>query len=204
MTDRTGGSSSPNYIHRERPENYDEEDEAYSDGEDSGVLRTRAGWMNDREDERLANQDLQLAKNLRTRSESVEKVVASMLNQPPVLHPLHPDEAHGNPSSSPKNGTNSHPHILPNGVRLRMALATLMNDFFARQVYARASNEASTSYLPPGIVPLVPISGYISLPDPGSPHHSVSTDVAYLQPPLISKRSTHTHQPERALYIIPA
>lgn len=179
MSDRTGGSSSPNYIHRERPENYDEEDEAYSDGEDSGVLRTRAGWMTDREDERLANQDLQLAKSLRTRSETVEKVVASMLNQPPPLQPLHPDDpAHNAPSLSPKNshGTNSHPHILPNGVRLRMALATLMNDFFARQAYAKASNESFASYLPPGIVPLLPISAYISL-DTSSPHHSVSLNL---------------------------
>ncbi|KAF9777349.1 hypothetical protein BJ322DRAFT_1115088 [Thelephora terrestris] len=32
MTDRTGGSSSVNYVHRERPESFEEEDEAASDG----------------------------------------------------------------------------------------------------------------------------------------------------------------------------
>jgi hypothetical protein len=179
MTDRTGGSSSPNYVHRERPENYEEEDEAFSDGEDVGVLRARSTWMRDDEEERLTAQDLQLSKSLRTRSESVEKVVDSMLNQPPALHPLHPDDLSdtiNSPKQQNTRGTNSHPHVLPNGVRLRIALATLINDFFARYTSSTAI-KASSSYLPHGIVHLFPISGY-TLPD--SPHQSVSLEPSSL------------------------
>ena len=166
MTDRTGGSSSPNYVHRERPENFEEEDEAASDGECVSVLGHRSGWSTDGEDARLAVKDPQLAKALRTRSESVEKVVASMLHQPPEVQPLHPDDV-VNSSNSPELkkqtpvGTNSHPHTLPNGVRLRAALATLINDFFARES-PPPSTQALNSYLPPGTVPLLPISSLIS------------------------------------------
>lgn len=166
MTDRTGGSSSPNYVHRERPENFEEEDEVGSDGECVSVLRHRSGWSVDEEDARLAVKDPQLAKALRTRSESVEKVVASMLHQPPEVRPNHPDDAANSPNSpEPKKqapvGTNSHPHTLPNGVRLRAALAALINDFFARESPPPFTQTLS-SYLPPGIVPLLPISSLIS------------------------------------------
>jgi len=166
MTDRTGGSSSPNYIHRERPENFEEEDEIASDGECVSILRHRSGWSADEEDARLAVKDPQLAKALRTRSESVEKVVASMLHQPPEVRPLHPHDAANSPGSpEPKKqtqaGTNSHPHTLPNGVRLRAALATLINDFFARES-PPSSTQALNSYLPPGIIPLLPVSSLIS------------------------------------------
>jgi hypothetical protein len=169
MTDRTGGSSSPNYIHRERPENFEQEDEVASDGECAPILRHRSGWPPDNEtyeDARLALKDPQLAKALRTRSESVEKVVASMLHQPPEVKPLHPDDVTGSPGSpDPKKstpvGTNSHPHTLPNGVRLRAALATLINDFFARES-PPPSTQALTTYLPLGVVPLLPISALIS------------------------------------------
>lgn len=166
MTDRTGGSSSPNYIHRERPEHFEEEDEVASDGECVSVLRHRSGWPADEEDARSALEDPQLAKALRTRSESVEKVVASMLHQPPEVRPLHPHDA-SNSMGSPEYkkptpvGTNSHPHTLPNGVRLRAALATLINDFFARES-PPPSTQALSSYLPPGVVPLLPISSLIS------------------------------------------
>jgi len=180
MTDRTGGSSSPNYIHRERPENFEEEDEVSSDGEYVSVLRHRSGWSLDEEDSRLAVKDPQLAKALRTRSECVEKVVASMLHQPPEVRPLHPGDTVNPPNSpEPKKqtpvGTNSHPHTLPNGVRLRAALATLINDFFARET-PPPFTQGPNSYLPPGIVPLLPISSLISeIPYslPVSPHDDI-------------------------------
>lgn len=192
MTDRTGGPSSTNYIHRTRPENYEEEDEVDSDGEDGDVL---LGWTNDggtvkvkderekKEKERLERQDLSLARTLRLRAEGLEKVVTSMLGQPPPLQPapphtlppsfhpssssstahsapsapstqtattnhplLGPSSGHHQPdsdshlhghshshSTSSRTRTGRHPHILPNGVRLRLALGTLINDFFARQ-----------------------------------------------------------------------
>src|ERR1700722_98238 len=43
MTDRTGGSFSPNYVHRQRPENFEEEDEAQSDGEEVNALMAKLG-----------------------------------------------------------------------------------------------------------------------------------------------------------------
>lgn len=166
MTDRTGGSSSPNYVHRERPENFEQEDEVASDGECVSILRHRSGWSVDNEDARLGLKDPQLAKALRTRSESVEKVVVSMLHQPPEVRPLHPDDVIDSPGSpEPKKptpvGTNSHPHTLPNGVRLRAALATLINDFFARES-PPLSPQALNTYLPLGVIPLLPISSLIS------------------------------------------
>jgi len=43
MTDRTGGPSSANYVHRERPENFEEDEEQLSDGEDARILDAREG-----------------------------------------------------------------------------------------------------------------------------------------------------------------
>ncbi|KAJ3491336.1 hypothetical protein NLJ89_g11348 [Agrocybe chaxingu] len=66
MTDRTGGPSSPNYVHRRRPENYEEDEEEGSEGEEVEALRARAGGPghphNDEEEERLRRQDLALAR----------------------------------------------------------------------------------------------------------------------------------------------
>ncbi|KAG5221772.1 Enoyl-CoA hydratase [Salix suchowensis] len=56
-----------------------------------------------------------------------------MLDQPPVtVHPVD-DEDVFSPPTSPKLGPSKHPHVLPNGVRLRLSLGTMINDFFARQ-----------------------------------------------------------------------
>lgn len=144
MTDRTGGPSSTKYTHRERPENYEEDEDQLSDGEDARILNSREGgpqqMRNDDEDERLKAQDLALARSLRLRAESLEKVVTGMLDQPPPVHP-HFDGDPLTPPSSPKrpmsllpNQHNSdHPHHLPNGVRVRITLGTIINDLFARQ-----------------------------------------------------------------------
>ncbi|KAJ2929181.1 hypothetical protein H1R20_g7905, partial [Candolleomyces eurysporus] len=134
MTDLTGGPSSPNYAHRTRPENYEEEDEVSSEGEDTiAVLRSH----NDASEQELRQrQDLPLARTLRLRAEGLEKVVTSMLGQPPpVLQHLdaHSHQHHQYQETSPRTRTGRHPHILPNGVRLRLALGTIINDFFARQ-----------------------------------------------------------------------
>ncbi|KAH8822843.1 hypothetical protein DL96DRAFT_1619486 [Flagelloscypha sp. PMI_526] len=134
MTDRTGGPSSSNYQHRLRPENYDEDEEASSDAEnDLQSLRAQIpGSL-----VTPPKQDLQLARALRLRSEAVERVVISMLTQVPTYHPP-PDDDFVTPPSSPKlSGPTTrdpnHPHSLPNGVRMRVALGTLINDLFARQ-----------------------------------------------------------------------
>jgi hypothetical protein len=139
MTDRTGGSSSPNYSHRERPENFEEEHEASSDGEDVVKLYAREGGQGYPDEEaRLHRQDLGLARSLRLRAEGLEKVVTSMLDQPPTIHPMTDDDIITPPASPKLQSTqrprgSSHPHTLPNGVRLRLALSTVINDLFARQ-----------------------------------------------------------------------
>jgi len=132
MTDRTGGPTSLNYVHRPRPERYEEDDEQGSEGEEPSGLKARTGDpnhpLNDDED-RSRRQDLSLARGLRLRAEGLEKVITSMLDQPPPIHPLTDDV-------SPSH--HSHLidlHRLPNGVRLRLALGTIINDLFARQTF---------------------------------------------------------------------
>ncbi|TFY74689.1 hypothetical protein EWM64_g9323 [Hericium alpestre] len=127
---------------RERPETFDEDDEAPSDGEDVSVLLARAGGPghphDDEEDEREARQDLRLARALRVRAEGIERVITSMLEQPPQDYPFPTDEpVLAPPPSSPRlpssHGLGMSKHMLPNGVRLRLALATVINELFARQ-----------------------------------------------------------------------
>lgn len=134
MTDRTGGPSSIHYTHRHRPENYEEDEQVGSDGEDVDHLKSRAlRPADDDEEDRIGAQDLALARSLRLRAEGLEKVVTAMLDQPPVtVHPVD-DEDVFSPPTSPKLGPSKHPHVLPNGVRLRLSLGTMINDFFARQ-----------------------------------------------------------------------
>jgi hypothetical protein len=139
MSDRTGGAASLNYVHRRRPENYEEDEEEGSDGEDVVSLKARVGDPpGDDEELRLQAQDLSFARELRLRAEGLEKVVTSMLEQPPPALPPHDDEDIWSPPTSPKTESftfrdHSNPHSLPNGVRLRLALGTVINDLFARQ-----------------------------------------------------------------------
>ena len=143
MTDRTGGPSSPHFRFRERPEQYDEEDEISSDGEEVDQLKSRGTGHGDAhsedDDTRMQKQDFALARNLRLRAIAVEKVITSMLEQPPPLDPfLAIDDELQSPPGSPRRREPhltkaSHPHTLPNGVRLRLALGTVINDLFARQ-----------------------------------------------------------------------
>ncbi|OBZ66200.1 hypothetical protein A0H81_13740 [Grifola frondosa] len=186
MTDRTGGPSSANFAHRERPENYEEDEESYSDGEDVIMLTARAGGPGhthgDAEDERLEMQDLSLSRSLRQRAESVEKVATSMLDQPPEVPPLHPDDLLDVPTSpqlQPQN-VRPNPHTLPNGVRLRLALATVINDLFSRCAPSPPSrshvavplptSSGPTALLPPALVPLAAIS--CATLTPGAPQSS--------------------------------
>ena len=170
MTDRSGGPSSSNYAHRERPENFEEEEEVYSDGESVRVLGAREGGPEhthgDDEDERLERQDLQLARSLRQRAESVEKVATAMLDQPPEERPMHPDdllEPPTSPSLQPQNAR-QHQHTLPNGVRLRLTLATVINDFFSRRAPDPPNRSPVqhahpvSSVLPSSLVPLASMS----------------------------------------------
>lgn len=170
MTDRTGGPVSPNYAHRERPENYEEEDEVYSDGEDINTLVARSGGPGhtheEDDDERLGMQDLTLARSLRQRAESVEKVITSMLDQPPEDPPVHPDDLLDPPTSPQMQPIPPrHQHTLPNGVRLRLALGTVINDLFARRAptpphrqYTNYTSGSPVPSLPSTLVPLASIS----------------------------------------------
>ncbi|KAF5326683.1 hypothetical protein D9619_003961 [Psilocybe cf. subviscida] len=146
MTDRTGGPSSPHYPHRRRPESYAESDDELSAGEDTQPLRARQGDPGnphaDAEDARKGRQDLQLARSLRLRAEGVEKVVIGMLEGGPGGGGTGTGGAGGGgrpgvgrtgTGNSRTTSSGSSPNRLPNGVRLRLALGTIINDLFARQ-----------------------------------------------------------------------
>jgi hypothetical protein len=132
MTDRTGGPGAPNFERRERPEQWDENEVVTSEGEQNDVdgreIRSRSGGLEHVDDqdegkgpEMTSRQDLPYARRLRQRAESLEYVVTSMLEQPPRDISFPQDEP-----IAPKK------QILPNGVRFRLALSTIINDLFAR------------------------------------------------------------------------
>ncbi|KAF9001531.1 hypothetical protein BDQ17DRAFT_1426490 [Cyathus striatus] len=129
MTDLTGGPTSPQYTHRTRPENYEEEDECPSESESLTPLLSRSGpsgpQEEEEEEERRRRQDLSLARGLRLRAEGLERVVVGMLEQKPVVLGPQDEGMAGSPPASPV--------ILPGAVRLRLALGTIVNDLFARQ-----------------------------------------------------------------------
>jgi hypothetical protein len=178
LTNRTGGPQSPNYIHRTRPELCEEEDEEGSEGEDIVPLKAKTGGPDDEENERRKHRDLSLARSLHLRAEGLEKVITSMLEQPP---PIHDENMFSRPTSEspPNNSSSTHPHTLPNGVRLRLAVGTIINDLFARQAppppyrHTHAPNSkiitppdqshiSSLSDLPDALTALAPISGAFS------------------------------------------
>ena len=115
----------------------------------------------DTEDQRLyEKQDLDLARGLRTRAEALEKVIVATLDGMPRVNPHENAEGDsldglGRPPESSESGkneaaaglsTSKAPSAsskdtkqtvkpappLPNGVRLRLALGTVINDLFAR------------------------------------------------------------------------
>ncbi|KAF8269914.1 hypothetical protein EI94DRAFT_1771079 [Lactarius quietus] len=161
MTDRTGGPGSPNYAHRERPELWDEDEEvpSESEGADEGgqALHARSGGPEealDEEEARIVRRDLPFARRLRQRAEALEKVVTSMLKQPPRDYPFPADEPIApmppqQPTVAPSVPAPSRAgkNVLPNGVRLRLALTTVINDFFSRQplVYRQLSVQAAAA-----------------------------------------------------------
>ncbi|CAK5268188.1 unnamed protein product [Mycena citricolor] len=188
MTDRTGGPLSPHYAHRLRPETYEESEDMGSDGEDAVTLKARAGDPgrphNDDEDERLRAQDLGLARGLRVRAEAVERVITSMLEQMPKEgegRRVDEEEDSGTPPTSPRIFPSTQtpgPHVLPNGVRLRLLLGTMINDLFARQapvqshrhrrmsISSPAAQTVSLVALPPALSSLSNVSGsYPEQPD---------------------------------------
>ena len=103
MTDRTGGPGAPNYAHRERPEQWDENEMVASEGEQDDVdgrpprASSRGLDHVDKQDGEkapgmAARQDLPFARSLRKRAESLENVVTGMLEQPPRDTPFPEDE----------------------------------------------------------------------------------------------------------------
>ena len=190
MTDRSGGPSSSHFRLRERPEQYDEEDEVSSGGEDIDQLKTRAAGHGDThhedEDARMQKQDFALARSLRLRAIALEKVVTSMLDQPPPLHPIPAigDELQSPPGSPKRRESQppkaSHPHTLPNGVRLRLALGTVVNDLFARQAPVAPYRH---HHHPP---PIVVSNSYSDRGSAGSVSSDGSPVLHNLSPPSIS------------------
>jgi hypothetical protein len=136
----------------------------------------------------------------------LEKVITSMLDQPPPIHPLTDDDV----------STNNHPilkdlHRLPNGVRLRLALGTIVNDLFARQpfhppyrhthppqpkpTHAHESTLLSgLTDLPDVLRPLAPISGAFA-PRLQQPFHQPSPSPMALHSPAYSDYTAQYSQP---------
>lgn len=113
-----------------------DEEEPSSDGED--ILSVKFGAKDHERQERSSAeeeydclQNLPLAHNLRLRSDGVEKVLIAMLDQPPEVQPPYSDD---DAPRTPPAIHGSGEHHFPNGVRLRLALSTLVNDLFARDV----------------------------------------------------------------------
>lgn len=178
MNDRTGGVSSVNYEHRERPENYEEDDEHNSEGEDFSILKSRQSGLAKEDDVEAVfsqKQDLELARNLRIRAESLEKVIISMLDQRPPVH--HPVDDLPSPTQLQDTRSKDDPHKLPNGVRLRLTLGTIINDMFARS----AAPPPFRHHMPPLPIIILDVAESHSLP--GSPVISAThAATAHVQP----------------------
>lgn len=111
-----------------------EEQDPVSDGEDIMNIKfgAKGPERTDRspeEEEHEAMQNLPLAHTLRLRADGVEKVLIAMLDQPPEVQLPYSDEDTPRPPPSIHGVGEYH---FPNGVRLRLALSTLVNDLFAR------------------------------------------------------------------------
>jgi hypothetical protein len=206
------GPTSLNYVHRFRPENFEEEGQS-SDGEDVSRLKIRQDLGPENhgtnQEEATRRRDLtSLAQSLNVRAESLEKVVTPMLDQPPTIEPKHGDDNH---LSSTSSRPHRHPH-LPNGVRPRLALGTVINDLFARNTQpfpskamppyvqefslrGSATNSADRSYppLPPVVTSLAVISasGQAFIPSPDRSayiHTSKGVDAVSHSNRLVSRR----------------
>ncbi|KAG8991675.1 hypothetical protein FRB94_012319 [Tulasnella sp. JGI-2019a] len=111
------------------------------------------------------------AKALKARADGLEKMLSAMLSQPPeeveawdAEDPLSQDTALHIPTSP------SSPSILPNGIRLRIALARLMNDLYAQDAVfdqsvstsATASTSVTTDPYPPALPSYASLSPALS------------------------------------------
>ena len=148
MTDRTGGPSLPNHAYSLRPEDHEEEHGLGSEGKDAGIFKAASGARNDEEDERLQRQDLTLARNLRLRTERLEKVVTSILEHP---HMIDDD----NTTTPPRSPSSNPPSIcIP-----RLPLDTIINDLFAHQAPHPAYRHIHPSPPKTELAPPTPIPG---------------------------------------------
>ena len=124
-----------------------DEDEQMSDGEDIMSVKFSAKDADRQvrspaEDEYDMAQNLPIAHNLRQRADGVEKVLIAMLDQPPEVQPPYSDD---DAPRTPPAIHGSGEHHFPNGVRLRLALSTLVNDLFARDVPTPISPRSMTT-----------------------------------------------------------
>ena len=139
----------PNLAYSRRPEDHEEEDGLGSEGQDAGIFKAASGALNDEEDERLQRQDLTLARNLRLRTERLEKVVTSILEHPHMID----DDNTTTPPRSPK--------LKPSRVSiciLCIPLNLIINDLFSHQAPHPAyrhihPSPPKTEHAPPTPIP---------------------------------------------------
>lgn len=113
-----------------------EEHDQLSEGEDVLMLKFGAKERQrdmrfPSEDDHLNTQNLNLARALRLRADGVEKVVTAMVDQPPEIQPPYVDDDTPRTPAAIYGHNEDH---LPNGVRWRLVLSTLINDIFSRDV----------------------------------------------------------------------
>ncbi|TDL13235.1 hypothetical protein BD410DRAFT_847169, partial [Rickenella mellea] len=149
-----------------------EDPELLSDGEDSAKLKFRTvdqppdGRFAE-EDEYMSNQNVTVAHTLRLRADGFEKVLTAMLDQPPEVQPPYSDE---DAPRTPPAIHGSGEHHFPNGVRLRLALGTLINDLFARDIptplSATSSNTPASKLRSSATPSMSPLTSRSALPPP--------------------------------------
>lgn len=99
--------------------------------DDLEAVSFRKSGILSRADFRNTTMDVPLVHTLRAKARGVEKVLGAMLAQPPrVPPPLLPDDDSPRPLHDP--------HHLPDGVRLRLAIAVVVNQLFTRSPERRS------------------------------------------------------------------
>ncbi|EJU05057.1 hypothetical protein DACRYDRAFT_63411 [Dacryopinax primogenitus] len=126
------------------------------------------------------------AKVFKTHAEGHENVLSAMLEQPPEL-PYHQWDEDSSASSTVKAPP------LPNGVRLRLTLTSLVNDFFARDedpvIVSRGAYPPSISQLQMISNPCAPASSLPTLPSLADLFNPSSTGPAATPPSAPSSTS---------------
>ncbi|KAF8517690.1 hypothetical protein BU17DRAFT_49530 [Hysterangium stoloniferum] len=130
----------------------------------------------------IDSEDGSVALSLSSRAVGMEKVLDAMLVQAPSTPPRHQNHFSQQPTSVSSETT----RILPNGLRLRLALLTVVNDLFERQASSTVERPPLPAVTTPAgktsdsKAPLLstPLSSLPSLPPPSLPTNAIPPGLA--------------------------